>query len=252
MKVLLLSHTPDPVKTCALAAKLCYSSSKVEELASKLENQEQKNKDLLQKVIKMGHHSILEHASFTFGVSGISRVATHQLVRHRIASFSQQSQRYVGMSGHSGFYIPESINQDKNLREKFIQFMESALDFYTQMLQQDIKKEDARYVLPHAFLSNIVITMNARSLFNFFKLRLCKRAQYEIRILARQMYKILYDEFEEIFKYAGPSCLTDKKCQEGEFSCKEPYTSVTQVLNERNQDISPKRRLNRDIYLIQK
>lgn len=218
MQVSLIRYTPDPEQTVAAAARLCYSPDQVEDLLSGLTPA--RTEKFLGKLVEMGHFSPLEHASFTFGISGVSRSLSHQLVRHRIASYSQQSQRYVAMQ-RVPVVIPPSISQDAEALELFLATMQRVEQAYQQLLQR-VPAEDARYVLPNACQTNLVATMNARSLHNFFSLRCCNRAQWEIRELAWQMLQLVREVAPTLFKNAGPGCLTAQGCQEGAMSCGQP------------------------------
>jgi thymidylate synthase (FAD) len=160
----------------------------------------------------------LEHATFTFGIEGISRACSHQLVRHRIASYSQQSQRYVNAKTFN-YIIPESIKRDKELKKKFEAFIKNSAETYATLSNAGIRDEDARFVLPNACETKIVVTMNARALLNFFKERICMRAQWEIRALAEKMLEECMEVAPVIFKYAGPSCETEMVCRQGKRSC---------------------------------
>lgn len=218
MKVVLLSHTLDPEVVVAAAINQCYSAKSGEELKENISPE--KRKRLIDVVMNSGHLSTVEHANFTFAVEGVSRALTHQLVRHRIASFSQQSQRYVKFkNGKFNFIIPPKISAQKDLKKKFEQKMEELGRFYEEMLNSKIPAEDARSILPNATETKIVFTMNARSLLNFFEHRLCLRAQSEIRSLAAEMLKLVKPTAPNIFKFAGPTCETQKICWEGELSC---------------------------------
>jgi len=217
MQVTLLSYTLDALSVCATSARTCYSDIPPEEI--KLSRTEAIK--LLYRVIKSGHHSVLEHASFTFSISGVSRALTHQLVRHRVASYSQQSQRYVNMEDAS-YVTPQSIDDtvcvkdfDSNVSRKdlFEDAMTTAWCTYNSLVKSGVPEEDARYVLPNACTTNIVVTMNARELFHFFSLRLCNKSQWEIRELANEMYNLCMEVVPEIFECAGPPCWTDK-CHE--------------------------------------
>ena len=169
-------------------------------------------KKLLQKVIKSGHHSVLEQASFTFSIEGVSRVLLAQLTRHRLASFAVQSQRYVNMENFH-YIIPDSllvdkkINNDNKMLDKYLNFLDEAKALYKEMIEQGIKPEDARYMLPGCVLTNIVMTMNARELLHFFSLRCCNRAQSEIRSLANEMLKLVKPLAPNIFANAGANCV---------------------------------------------
>ena len=222
LKVVLIRHTPSPEETISLAAKLCYSKSTIEDLQEKISRKDQS--DFIEKLMKMGHESVLEHASFTFGIEGVSRVLLAQLTRHRIASFSVQSQRYVSYENGFGYIIPESIEalgDDAVIR--FKAQMETAEGWYRDWQkalgqQGEKSNEDARFVLPNACETRIIVTMNARELLHFFSLRMCSRAQWEIRKMAEQMFLLCLETAPSIFRNAGPGCLRGA-CPEGEKSC---------------------------------
>ncbi|MFH0776819.1 MAG: FAD-dependent thymidylate synthase [Patescibacteria group bacterium] len=218
MKVVLISHTQDPEAVVAAAINQCYSAKGGDELKENLAPE--KRERLIDIVLQGGHLSTVEHASFTFAVEGISRALTHQLVRHRIASFSQQSQRYVKFkNGEFEFVTPPKIAADAKLKKEFEAKMKEIGAFYEKMLEAKIPAEDARAILPNATATKIVFTMNARSLLNFFEHRLCVRAQAEIRAMANEMLKLVKPVAPNIFKYAGPTCETQKICWEGDLSC---------------------------------
>jgi len=216
LNVMLLAHTPDPERACAAAARQCYSDIGVQELKERMSDEQVKT--LLDQVIKSGHTSTLEHATFTFGIEGISRACSHQLVRHRIASYSQQSQRYVNAKNFN-YILPPSIAANPELKKKFEDFIAIAAKAYTELSDSGISNEDARFVLPNACETKIVVTMNARALLNFFKERTCVRAQWEIRIMADRMLEECKKVAPNIFKYAGPSCFVEKVCRQGKRSC---------------------------------
>lgn len=219
MKVTLLNSTPAPEKTIVLAARLCYSDSGISQLEKKIEDISYEK--FLGKILKMGHLSVLEHAGFTFGIEGISRAASHQLVRHRLASYSQQSQRYVKFS-EPEFVTPSTIRKSNNMGKKFSDTIASLYGFYNEMLEAGIPAEDARYILPNAAETKIIVTMNARELLHFFGLRTCERAQWEIRDMAKKMLALVKKEAPFIFKKAGPGCVSTGKCTEGEMTCGRP------------------------------
>jgi len=208
MEVKLLNYTPNPDDICFETAKICYQSKT---------NDKQ---GLLNKIIKSGHLSILEHASFTFLIKGISRVGSHQLVRHRIASFTQQSHRYTKASG---FFVSESIQQNQEAFRLFRDLTNKAQVYYEKLMDMGIPKEDARYILPCAIESDIVVTMNARELLHFFTLRTCQRAQKEIRDIAIEMLKLCKNVAPIIFKNAGPSCIRGR-CYE-----QKPCEDINQI-----------------------
>lgn len=217
MQVTVLAHTAEPVKVVAMAARLCYSPLDIENLrCSTLDEDRQ----LIEKVLALGHESVLEHASFSLGIEGVSRVLSHQLVRHRLASYSQQSQRYVSFDEGFSYQVPPSIREDESLQRKYDRMMEQLAELYRHLRERGIPAEDARFVLPNAADTRLVMTMNARELRHFFRLRCCRRSQWEIRILAteilRQVRKIAFSLFHD----AGPACLSGP-CPEGPMSCGE-------------------------------
>ena len=299
MLVKLLAHTNEPEKLVASAAKLCYSSS---DIATLMDNLTEDNVDkFINRLASMGHESPFEHITFTFGIEGVSRALLAQITRHRIASYSVQSQRYVDM-GNFEYVIPPVLAEDECLKQEYIATMEQlALDYehfkdeivakiifndyqnemhdiifdiakeicgdeaeaketatemikywnnkaeapasyiptfdywktllvekfiekhqklYNQIVK--IAQEDARFVLPNACATKLVVTMNARSLFNFFRLRCCARAQWEIRELAIEMLKLVSEVAPQVFRYAGPGCVRGK-CPEGAMSCGHPF-----------------------------
>ncbi len=205
MIVELLKYTKEPEKTCAIAGRLCYSDVGIEELKEQLT--QEKIEDILKKIIKSGHLSVLEHASFSFGTEGVSRALLAQLTRHRIASFSVQSQRYVKFNKGVNFIIPPTIAKDENLSAKYNEFLKLSQQYYNEFLQAGIPAEDARYVLPNASATKIVLTMNARELRHFFALRCCNRAQWEIRDMACRMLKLAKEVAPVLFEDAGPNCV---------------------------------------------
>ena len=225
LNVVLLNYTQNPEETVSHAARLCYSSSTIEKLKEKVAQNDQKH--FVNKLISIGHASPFEHVSFTFGVEGISRACSHQLVRHRLASFSQQSQRYVGSHSkeNKGFdyIIPPSVKQ-AGIEEWFSGKMDELQKWYDELVEVLSSRgnngvfEDARFVLPNAIETKIVITMNARELLHFFNVRCCYRAQWEIREMAIEMLRITKPIAPNIFKNAGPECVNDK-CNEGKMSC---------------------------------
>lgn len=219
MKVNLIRYTQEPERLVAIAARLCYSPVGVDELENKLDD-EAVNK-LVRFVIKNGHLSTTEHIYFTFGIEGVSRALSHQLVRHRIASYNQQSQRYVKFKENYEYIIPDSIKNDEKIKEKYINFISDIHKFYTEMLDAGIEAEDARYILPNASETKLIVTMNARELMHFFTLRCCNRAQTEIRELAKTMLKSVKKVAPIVFENAGPNCLR-MPCPEGKYSCGKP------------------------------
>lgn len=240
MKVTLISHTPEPEKVIATAAKLCYSSSDITSLHDGLTDE--KVAGFIDMLAGIGHESPMEHVSFTFGIEGISRACSHQLVRHRIASYSQKSQRYVNENGFD-FITPPEIESCPEAKavfdeemDKLVECYEKLADILTEKHKQifiengldekaaaskarKLANEDARFILPNACETKIVVTMNVRSLFNFFKHRCCNRAQWEIRAVADEMLRLCCKAAPNVFKNAGPSCVMTGRCPEGKMSC---------------------------------
>lgn len=238
-KVTLLSHTPNPEKLIAAAAKLCYSASSIDTVMGGLTDE--KAADFVQMLAAMGHESPLEHVTFTFGLEGVSRSLLAQITRHRIASFSVQSQRYVREKAFS-FVTPPEIAADKQAMEIYQKAMDDAIAAYdaladllkqkhaARLMAEGVEEkaarrqaekmaiEDARFVLPNAADTQMILTMNARSLYNFFHHRCCNRAQWEIRAVAKEMLRQVSEVAPTLFAAAGPSCVTGR-CPEGKMSC---------------------------------
>lgn len=253
LKVKLIEYTPSPEKIVAAAAKLCYSQVGIDEILENLD--EKKTNKLINMLMTYGHHSPIEHVSFTFAVEGISRSLTHQLVRHRVASYSQQSQRYVQLKQFE-YIIPPNIEKNEQTKKIFIQSMKRVQEEYNQLVEilckneltnfikeylsdekltnsEEIEEkqylilkskaekkaiEDARYVFPNACETKIIVTMNARELIHFFNQRCCTRAQWEIRKMAKTMLMQAREVAPVLFKYAGPSCVSGQ-CPEGSMCC---------------------------------
>lgn len=215
MNVKLIGFTPNPEKLPALAAKLTHSKIKPEELEK---SSDRELKGILEHVMNLGHTSVIEHTCFTFAISDVSRSLTHQLVRHRIASYAQQSQRYVNLS-EPCYVTPPTIKKNKKMREAYDETMRNIWEQYNKLLRLGIPAEDSRYVLPNATCTNIIVTMNARSLLNFFELRCCLHAQWEIRQLANKMLREVKKVAPTIFKKAGPSCKSKGICPENKKDC---------------------------------
>ncbi|MDR2395547.1 MAG: FAD-dependent thymidylate synthase [Endomicrobium sp.] len=222
MKVKLLQFTQEPEKICALAAGLCYSYKTVDELAQSFDKE--KIEKLLSKVISSGHYSVLEHASFTFGIEGVSRALLAQLTRHRIASFSVQSQRYVKFKNTLEFIVPESIKKNAELLKRYNNFLIEAENLYKEILSAEIPAEDARFILPNASATKIIFTMNARELRHFFSLRTCNRAQWEIREMACRMLSLVKQKAPLLFNDAGPNCIRES-CHET-FTCGKSWKKI--------------------------
>ncbi len=239
LEVTLLSHTIKPEVMVACGAKLCYSNSAISNIKDGLT--EEKTRTFLKMLGELGHESPFEHAYFTFGIEGVSRSLLAQLTRHRIASYSVKSQRYV-REGQFDYVIPKMIESNEKTKQIFINEMQNDQKVYNELV--DILKdehmktllakgidekranntaekmaiEDARYVLPNSCETKIVMSINARSLFNFFEKRCCERAQWEIRDLADEMLKLVKEVAPAIFESCGPPCIS-KSCPEGKMSC---------------------------------
>jgi len=215
MDVQLLTHTPDPERVVAAAARLCYSAAGIDQL---LEKSRSAQESLLKKILELGHFSVLEHASFSFGIEGISRACSHQLVRHRIASFSQQSQRYVSHQERFDAVTPGSIAAQPQLADRYEAFLNQAHQLYRELLDAGVPAEDARFVLPNAAATKLVMSMNGRELHHFFDLRCCRRAQWEIRLMATEMLRQVRKVAPVLFGSAGPGCVHGP-CPEGKMTC---------------------------------
>lgn len=241
-KVKVLAHTPNPENLIASAARLCYSDLGIESLFEKYTYEQ--NQKMIENLMSLNHESPIEHVNFTFGVEGVSRTLTHQLVRHRIASYSQQSQRYVKLDQFE-YVIPPHIENSQKAKELFIRAMGEDQRYYSDIsdilfeehyekyIKSGLKEkeakakaekeaiEDARYIFPNACETKIIFTMNVRTLLNFFKLRSCNRAQWEIRELSDKMLIECKKIAPNLFKYAGASCMFGK-CTEGNMTCGRP------------------------------
>lgn len=221
LRVTLLTHTPNPEKTCALAARTCYSGADMPSLQEAVAQKDQAA--FLRRVMASGHLSVLEHACFTFAVEGVSRSLLAQVTRHRIASFSVQSQRYVSLAEGFSYIIPPRIRGlGPEAVAEYEEQMAKMHQWYAEWQQKlgagEGANEDARFVLPNACETHITLTMNARELLHFFSLRCCNRAQWEIRAMAREMLRLCKREAPVLFENAGPACVSGP-CPEGAKSC---------------------------------
>ena len=208
--------TPEPDQVCNLAARVCVSDEmpEMEYVDHRIRFWTDGDCKALKNAMQSGHESVAEHASFTFAVSGVSRALTHQLVRHRVASYSQQSQRYVDMSGFN-YVIPESIlGASDDVFNEYASLMDAIDKTYQSFIERGIPDEDARYIIPQSCCTNIIVTMNARELRHFFALRCCNRAQWEIRELANKMLTLVEPVAPKLFENAGPSCVQLGYCPE--------------------------------------
>jgi thymidylate synthase (FAD) len=207
----------------ATAARLCYAPIGAAELMETMDDA--RIQKVLATIMKSGHFSALEHASYTFAVDGVSRALTHQLVRHRLASFNQQSQRYVTYTGDPEIVTPSTVAEDPDALAAFNTAIDVAYATYAQLVEAGIPAEDARYVLPNACISKIVITMNIRELLHFFEVRCCRRAQWEIQDLAHRMLALIEPTAPYIFMDAGAACRRGP-CTEGKMTCGKPFEKV--------------------------
>jgi thymidylate synthase (FAD) len=245
MEVKLLSNTPHPVELIFASARQCYADGWVgnewEEGEADIyftkKSGEYYSDDEMEKLIKhvlnSGHTSVLEHVKFTFAIDGVSRALTHQLVRHRIASYSQQSQRYVSMDVEfdiDNFVIPPSIAKNDTTKLKFIATLMKLQDTYNTLIDLDIPAEDARFIIPNAAKSRIIVTMNCVALLHFFGLRSCTLAQWEIKKLSDKMLSICKEKLPIVFKNAGSRCISLGYCPESKDRCCGKYPTKQIVL----------------------
>lgn len=236
MALLLLRHTPDPDRLVALAARRCYSSRAADDIEGHLLPEEIER--LLGFLRQRNHLSPFEHADFTFSADGISRALSHQLVRHRIASYSQESQRYVNYmkTPELPYVVPPTVAQNPEALKIFAGAVNHTLAAYREMVNAGVPPEDARYIFPNAIETKLVFTMNARSLFNFFEQRCCIKAQWEIRQLAFDMLKVVRQVAPQIFKSAGAPCqfLLSPYCRENDLECPQ-YKSMQKRMSKNGQ-----------------
>jgi len=259
MKVVLLNYTPAPEKTIAEAARLCYSDADLCTLCEQISTE--KAEELVQMLDGYGHESPVEHVSFTFGIEGVSRSFLAQITRHRIASYSVQSQRYVRTENFA-YVTPPAIAENRQLLTAYELAMWKAIETYNfiadrlegkytaELLAQGMEEkkakaraekmaiEDARFVLPNASETKLIVTMNVRSLRNFFRLRCCNRAQWEIRAVAQEMLRQCKEISPVLFAGAGSACLTGA-CTEGKMCCGHPQKKMTD--SQKNGKICPEK-----------
>lgn len=201
----LISKPKDMLKTVYTACRTCYSADAPINIYNSTDDEEKMLK-LIERVISSGHFSTIEHIQVSFAISNVSRACTHQLVRHRHMSFSQKSQRYVKEKGQFDYIIPPTIEKNPELKEKFEKFMGDISSLYTEFTDAGIPAEDARFVLPNAAASSMVASLNLREMIHLANLRLCTRAQYEIRILVKYMCEELLKEEAWLKPYLVPKC----------------------------------------------
>lgn len=225
IQVKLVDHTPNPELAVVTAARTCVRDMDYETVRADLREEDVQR--ILRTVILKNHHSVLEHVNFTFAISGVSRVLTHQLIRHRIASYSQLSQQRTD-SSYLKFTIPPEINHDPELAEEYKSMMIHCRELYRRLIECGISRNSARYVLPSGFTTRILVTMNARSLFNLLAQRECEVEEWEFREVAHLMHAKLMKVAPDIFRFAGPPCETYGFCPEGKkgYKCSH-YGRVT-------------------------
>lgn len=223
MNVELLQYPDNPERAVATAARLCYAPVGAKELMETMPPE--RVQSVLSTIMKSGHFSTLEHVSYTFAVDGVSRALTHQLVRHRLASFNQQSQRYVKFTEGVETVKPDTVSRDEEANRIFDEAINAVLEGYQKLIDAGIPAEDARYLLPNAAETKIVITMNIRELLHFFSLRCCNRAQWEIREMAHRMLALVKPTAPYIFMDAGAPCVRGT-CPEGKMTCGNPYPHI--------------------------
>lgn len=228
LSVKLLEVSNNALSIIYVACRQCYSSESAAKMFKKEAVDLKKCEEFVRHVISSGHESPLEHVKFTFAIEGVSRALTHQLVRHRIASYSQQSQRYVKETDFD-YIVPPSINSDIAMKKEYIKIMHKIQESYNYFLKAfgqkgrkgEVANQDARFILPQAAETKIIVTMNCRELMHFFKERCCSRAQWEIRALANEMLDICRHELPSVFGNSGAKCAILGYCPEGaRFTCK--------------------------------
>lgn len=239
MKVVLLTHTPEPERITVAAALLCYQKGDAEEAYIKAGNEKLRGR-LFNELVRQGHGSVLEHASFTFGISGISRSCSHQLVRHRIGAFNQQSQRYVNVGDYDYFAIPPSLDE-----ARFKGIVKEIVDYYNDEVAllkgkgktAEAAQEDARFIMPNAAKTNVIWTTNLRNLIHVAHYRLCNRSQWEIRKMMKLVKEEMAKKFPIIAQYLTPKCDFYLYCDEGQRTCgRMPLKESISSLMERHKE----------------
>ena len=222
--VKLISKPDSILKTVYTACRTCYSADSPINIYEE-SNDEEKMLKLIKNVVASGHHSTIEHIQISFAISNVSRACTHQLVRHRLMSFSQKSQRYVKEKGQFDYIIPPTIDKNPELKEKFIEFMGDISDKYQEFIDAGIPAEDARFVMPNAAASSLVASLNLRELIHLAQLRLCTRAQYEIRMMVKAMCDEIIKVEPWLKEYLVPKCEFFGFCDEHK-SCGRKITKA--------------------------
>ena len=237
LNVQLLEMSDNPIGLIYAACRQCYSEKFAGDTFSDASVDSKKQEAFVKNVVASGHESPLEHVKFTFAIEGVSRALTHQLVRHRLASYSQQSQRYVKEKDFD-YIVPPSVESNSSAKEQFEKLMSDIQVSYNLLLEclsktgtsGEAANQDARFVLPQAAETKIVVTMNCRELIHFFKHRCCTRAQWEIRQLANSMLAICKVKLPQVFSHAGAKCEDLGYCPEGEKFCCGRYPVKQKVL----------------------
>jgi len=214
LEVSLISIPDNMLDTIYTACRTCYSADGAVEIFKNITPDREKKLSLIKRVISSGHYSTIEHIQLTFAINNISRAATHQLVRHRHMSFSQKSQRYVKEKGEFDYIVPNSIKNDPKLLEKFENYIKTTSALYSEFISAGIKAEDARAILPNAAASSIVASLNLRELIHLANLRLCTRAQLEIRTVVQQMVKLVVEREPWLAEHLVPKCQRLGYCDE--------------------------------------
>ncbi len=228
VEVKLISKPENMLKTIYTACRTCYSSKSPSDIYTEIDDDKEKMLNLITKVISSGHYSTIEHVQVSFAISGISRACSHQLVRHRHMSFSQKSQRYVEEKGQFKYIIPKAIENNEELLKKFNDFMKMTSTFYREMVEFGVKPEDARSILPNATSTSMVASLNLRELIHLCNLRLCTRAQYEIREMTNQMVKCLLEVEPWLKPYLVPKCERFGFCDEHKSCGRKPKLELIQ------------------------
>ena len=219
--VKLISKPENMLKTIYTACRTCYSADMPQNIYDKADDEEKMLK-LIERIISSGHYSTIEHIQVSFAISNVSRSCTHQLVRHRHMSFSQKSQRYVKEKGQFDYLIPPTIERNPELKQKFENFMKEISDKYLEFTEAGIPAEDARAVLPNACATSLVASLNLRELIHIANLRLCTRAQYEIRTMVKMMCDELIKEEPWLKNYLVPKCEKNGFCDEDKSCGRKP------------------------------
>jgi thymidylate synthase (FAD) len=219
IQVSLLNATPNPQELISRAAMITMKKN--------YSDTSDNVQGLIHFLVKANHTSLLEHIVYSFEIKGASRSFLSQITRHRIASFTSGSQHYQDYTGY-GFNVPGRYSQEPIFQEAY----SSSMDFYKRLLEKGIPKEEARQVLPNGIENNLMMTINARSLLNFFNLRMCKRNVEEMQVIAGKMHCLVQPHFPELWDLAGPPCYMNHKCNQGKMSCRNPYTRINQGITE--------------------